>query len=707
MKKNTSLLLVEYLLWLINPAIILLCIFSDKILPHPWLSWIGNWHPAVLHFPIVLGFVLCIYLIFNYKKLEIAIEKKIFLIHALFSSITALLGVLNAIGENYDHSLLLLHKWGGLSIALLAWSWVIFENTILTTNVIYRKIFGSIYFLILVFFTHKGGQLTHGKNVFSIPNKVHAKDLSNKPDSTLSIYEKAVQPILANKCISCHGGNKIKGDLQLTSIELIQKGGKLGDFLTDRIHMPLSEEKHMPPMDQTQLTKEEITILTKWFNLGGDLGKSMRSLQKSDSLYILASQYIAPSPETKKEQKDLSEYNSDYVNVQYDYYGSDKINVKFSQGKFYKTAYLEKLKELKDQIITLNMQQIPLQKKDIDIIASFSHIVKLNLNDTKLSLQDLSPLLALKELKSLSLVGMPIEINQLENFVKKSKLSHLHLWTSGLTEISISPLAKKYPATKFIVGDNLENAMLKLNDAMIHQDSAIFTQKLQVGIRHFLKGVTIKYTVDGTEPDSIHSPTYIKPIVLTQNTTLKTKVFKPGWYSSDVTQKTFYKSDKKPDSILFITMPDPKYSGMGSKTLVDHELGDLNFGNGKWLGYSKNNMEFLLLFNKSTALREINFNTLVNTASHIFPIQTISIEGSEDGKHFHAIQQKDYTEITKAFKAEPNINQSQAFKVLLPKGTSYRYYKVIVRNLKKLPVWHSGKGNPAWIFIDELFITTE
>jgi len=24
--------------------------------------------------------------------------------------------------------------------------------------------------------------------------------------------------------------------------------------------------------------------------------------------------------------------------------------------------------------------------------------------------------------------------------------------------------------------------------------------------------------------------------------------------------------------------------------------------------------------------------------------------------------------------------------------------------LKKLPPWHAGKGTPAWIFIDELFL---
>ena len=30
--------------------------------------------------------------------------------------------------------------------------------------------------------------------------------------------------------------------------------------------------------------------------------------------------------------------------------------------------------------------------------------------------------------------------------------------------------------------------------------------------------------------------------------------------------------------------------------------------------------------------------------------------------------------------------------------------KIIAKNLKKLPEWHPAKGQPAWLFVDEIFL---
>ena len=703
MRKINPINIIENLLWVINPCLILLCIFSNQLDFGKMISWLGQWHPVILHFPIVLGIFISIYLLLNFKPtISEEIEKYLFGINALLASIVALLGIFISVGGNYDKSLLTIHQWGGLTISLMAWMIVLIHKNTFTSNKIIRQLVAVIYLVAIIFFTHKGGQLTHGIESLSMPTAMKAVAI-NKPDSLLTVYEKAVQPILLDKCVTCHGGDKIKGDLQLTSIELIKKGGKNKDQIIDRIHLPMTDEKHMPPTDRKQLTKEELAILTKWMQLGGDLNKALKALNKTDSLYILATQYIAPVGTNNKEQADLSPYNNNYVSVQYNYHGGDKINVNFFQGAFYKTSYLEKLAEIKDQIATLNMQNIPLNKKDIDIIATFSNLEKLNLNFTKLNLQDILALHTLKKLQSISLVGMPIKADQLQILLKGSNIKKVQLWVNGLKQDDIAPVASKYPAVQIVVGDNLENAVLKLNKPIIEQDSTIISDHINVPLKHFLKGVTIKYTLDDTEPDSINSPTYSRPIVLTTNTTLKTKVFKKGWIASDVIQKSFYKSELNPDNITLITQPDSKYIGSGGQTIIDHELGDVNFGNGKWLGYMKTNMEFIMRFNKATPLNEVIFNTLINTASYIFPIQTIQMEASEDGKQYKQIQSVDFTNITKAYSKETNINQTQAFKLKVPKGKTYKYYKFTLRNLKQLPQWHPGKGTPAWIFVDEVF----
>jgi hypothetical protein len=90
MKKISSQLVLENLLWVINPCLLLLCLFSGKLNIGPWLSWLGQLHPVILHFPIVLGLGIGLYILVNYKpNIEETVEKKLFTIHALLASLVA------------------------------------------------------------------------------------------------------------------------------------------------------------------------------------------------------------------------------------------------------------------------------------------------------------------------------------------------------------------------------------------------------------------------------------------------------------------------------------------------------------------------------------------------------------------------------------------------------------------------------------------
>jgi len=161
------------------------------------------------------------------------------------------------------------------------------------TNKILRVELGVFLLVLVIVFTHKGAQLTHGEDALSFPeNTIVTTDTAEKKilDSTASVYEKAVQPILLDKCVGCHGPKKVKGNLLLDSKEHILKGGKHGSVLDlsgtssiiERIHLPLNEEKHMPPDGKPQLTPTELKILNDWISAGGDFNKKMLELNKAE-----------------------------------------------------------------------------------------------------------------------------------------------------------------------------------------------------------------------------------------------------------------------------------------------------------------------------------------------------------------------------------------------------------------------------------------
>jgi len=89
-------------------------------------------------------------------------------------------------------------------------------------------------------------------------------------------FEKQIQPILDNKCTTCHSGSIKKGRLDLSSLESIFKGGKGGPSLVagkpeESLLIKLSgrtDAPAMPPKDEEPLTPEELALLKAWVSQG-------------------------------------------------------------------------------------------------------------------------------------------------------------------------------------------------------------------------------------------------------------------------------------------------------------------------------------------------------------------------------------------------------------------------------------------------------
>jgi len=719
MKSTKVFAFIGNALWILNPFLIFIVVFKENLHLNIGMAWMGKFHPLLLHFPIVLSIVIALYLIFTPAgKITKNIEQPILLINALMAVLVAITGLFLSKENSYADDLLTQHQWGGVAIALCSWALVIINHHYkpFQENKNQRITIGLFLLILVIVFTHKGAQLTHGVDAISIPETTNTTADTTKIkvlDSTASVYEKAVEPILLDKCVGCHGPKKVKGNLLLDSKEHILKGGKHGSVLDlsgtssiiERIHLPIAEEKHMPPDGKPQLTPAELKILNDWISAGGDFNKKMLELNKADSLYILANSYQAPVEKNKNKANagpDISEYNTNYCNVHYVYPGSTLIEVNFFQGSFYNREQLKKLDKIKEQIISLNMQSMPLQQEDVNIIASFKQLEKLNLNYTGLNIKALEAIKSIAKLQSLSIAGIEASAAELSKLVKGTSIQNLHVWNTQIKQDQVSIIESSKKNLLVTVGDNLENEIIKIINPSIEQDSSIIPAHLDIPIKHVVKGTTIRYTLDGTDPDSLNSPIYKKPIRLFNNTVVKTKAFKPGWISSDIVQRNFYKSTIHPDSIVLLQLPDPKYRASGPKTLFDYELGDKNFGNAKWLGYKDANMEMVIVFNQPTAIKEIYFNALVNLGSYIFPIVSIDVMGSMDGKNYTLISKNNYPAVTDA--TPKTLNETRGFSCAIGKPAPYKFYKLVATNLKKLPSWHPGKGTPAWIFIDEIFL---
>lgn len=700
----------------LNILLLFLFIFDNRLHVPPWLQVAGRMHTLFLHFPIVM-LALCIFweLFSGYKKSYIEVKSEIgddLLLAAAFTSvITALMGLFLSREPGYTPDLLVWHKWGGIFISFLSLVWYMFRAKVRQARpALFITSFGTMMMIIVT--GHLGGNITHGQDFIFEPVNP-AKQAVPVLFEDAYVYANMVRPILEAKCISCHNAQKAKGELVMETKELLMKGGKDGklwdttqnDFglLMQRIHLPLESRKHMPPQGKPQLTDDEIAILYHWIKSGASFTAKVDSLRQKDSLRLLAmplfqtietDDYTFAAPDEKKVQS----LNNNYRVVKPLAIGSPALGVEFFSKEQFKSQQLNDLLDVKNQIVTLNLNKMPVTDDDLKTIGQFTNLRKLNLSFTDITGATLQELSKLKELKILSLSGTKIKAANLQLLSGMKKLSHLMVWDVTLSAAELNTLQQRLKTTTIETGFRGDTVLIKLNPPLIENEEQVITGTQPLQLKHYITGVTIRYTTDGTIPDSISSPIYAPGVMLDKKEVIKARAFKAGWIGSDVVEKRFYKAGVVPDSVQLLTTIDPQYKGDGALTLHDGKLGSNNIKDGKWLATHGVPMEILFYFKNPTSISSVNISSIVDINSYLMPPQEIEVWG---GKTVSSLRLLKRLRPAQPSKAAPLY--TTGYDADFQKST-VNVLKLIVKPVSKLPAWHKGKGDKGWFFTDEVFL---
>ena len=166
---------------------LLLCFADLSALPETVL-FAGKLHPVMLHLPISLILLLLPFSLFaaNRKNQENIASIFQLMLHvvALISTFTAIAGFFLAAGGAYDADSLVIHKWLGVSIALLSHA-LIYLNKVLHTKPMAWNTVLILTIGVSVAGSHFGGTLTHGEGFFSF-NKIRNVVLENEKTYTFS-----------------------------------------------------------------------------------------------------------------------------------------------------------------------------------------------------------------------------------------------------------------------------------------------------------------------------------------------------------------------------------------------------------------------------------------------------------------------------------------------------------------------------------------
>ncbi len=700
----------------LGALLIFLLFFENRIVIPTWLQVTGRMHPLLLHFPVVLMLLYSFWILVIPKKGIDPVSAKsigdwLLLLAAFTSIITALMGLFLSKEPGYDPESLSWHKWGGIIVALLAAIWFGFraqieKKSLATTSFAILTVIG------IVFTGHQGAGITHGQNFLFAP-LLPEKQEQNIAIEDAMVYTHMIQPILEVKCMSCHNSKKAKGELVMETKELLLKGGKNGvlwdsteadyGLLMKRVHLPLEQKKHMPPQGKLQLTDEELQVLSFWIKAGADFTAKVTKLPVTDTLRLLAEKIF-----TRKEieeydfeaadEKIIKQLNNSNRLVYQQAQESPALVVNFYNKEFFNSEELKALLKIKEQVVSLDCSHMPLKDDDLKTVAEFKNLRNLILNFTSITGKTINELQKLPFLRNLSIAGTAVNKEQLTALKSFPQLQKVAIWNTSLSIPELESFKEQKGKIRYEIGKRTDTMVLKLTTPIFQNEEKVITGPLALKLKHYINGVTIRYTTDGSEPDSIQSKLYDNTVQINRGTLVKTKAFKAGWISSDISQQYFFKSGFLPDSVQLLTTADPKYSKGGGKILFDLDKGDLNTTTGKWLGFKDNKMEALLFFKEPIKASSVTVSAMKFLSPYIFPPALIEVWGGNDAAHLKLLGRLKPDQPLK-----DEAGDVVAYEVPFAEQ-SLRCIKVIAVPVGKLPAWHPGKGNKGWVFVDELLV---
>lgn len=434
---------------------------------------IGRFHPLFVHLPIgfiIIGLMLDFF--FRNKKEHAPVLRFVFLWAFITSIFSIATGYLQYDREGYAWDSVQWHLIMGILTMIFCLLFYLKLKyrafRILPKNFLFAGL--SVALLVT---GHLGGNITHGSDhlVEPLPPEIKGLlgleyqndiiELDPKNYINAVFYTDIIQPILTQRCVSCHNDKKTKGGLKMNSYNAIIKGGKNGSVLMinnsmeSKIHkrmtLPIEDRYHMPPKSRTQPSKEEIELIKIWIDNSASKNALVGDLPIPKKM--LAS-FFPDKPNGIFPEKDEEVVNNIQLSNLRDK-GFLVVNI-FESSPFLKVSCInigdfrdksvQQLIDIKDNIVELDLSNTKVTDDVFEYIKDFKNLTILKLDNTNISGAKSNILSNLTNLKKISLINTPFDFKYISNFYKYPNLTNVNLFKTGkqnIQEISIPDSLKQ------------------------------------------------------------------------------------------------------------------------------------------------------------------------------------------------------------------------------------------------------------------------
>ena len=453
----------------------------------PILQLTGKFHPLILHLPIgmLLGAALLECVTGPLRRHDAAVTALLWL--GLVTSMKAVLaGYFLAQPGGYPQDVLTWHLWSGMSVPVLTFITLTAklhyqQKAPLMSSSIYRApLFTTAAALMVA--GHFGGSMSHGDILKDI--KTFVKQPAAAPSTAagpvfaeLAIYDAVIAPIMEAKCVSCHGLEKQKGELQLHTHESMLKPGESGNLAmlpgkssesesVLRILLPADHDEHMPPDGKKQITPGELEVLQWWIDAGASpdlkIGDASVPANVREKIAVLlaapmivdgaegekgtagpAGAPAGPAPDMAPVQALEKELGVAIMPLAQNdpALSFNCVNVADKFGD----AELAKFAPIAERMSEMNLGRSKVTDAGLASLAGMKNLKKLHLPNTAVTDAGIDSLLSLTHLEYLNLFNTKLTDAGLAKLEKLPNLKRLFVWQTAATKPAAESLHSKLP----------------------------------------------------------------------------------------------------------------------------------------------------------------------------------------------------------------------------------------------------------------------
>ncbi len=427
-------------------------------------SFIGQFHPLIVHLPIGILLVGLYFKIWSTyigsTKYQDLIPQIVFL--AWISAIAATIsGYLLSLGSGYEEELLNNHKWAGIFLMIIVGGLYLLlrkKSTAMVQNGAWL-----VATVLLVITGHLGGTLTHGEGYLSFGSPAYTKPIIDTIEEAI-VYRDVIEPILAQKCWSCHSSSKQRGGLRLDDVKYVLKGGKHGPIIAGssegskmykRLNLPEDDDEHMPPAGRPQPTESEIKLIAWWINNDAPYDKKIKEVSTSPEIYSILEElvvgrlavesYSIPQlPIPPADSDTIKTVQSFGIHVLPVAQNSNYLQVNLNRKTILPSQW-NVLRQIGKNLVWLNASYLTISDTAVRTISSFEHLIKLDLSHVLFQDKSLQFLNAFPNLSTLNLSHTDCTIQNLRGLRPLDKLKNLYIFNSKISTDSIEVLKSIFP----------------------------------------------------------------------------------------------------------------------------------------------------------------------------------------------------------------------------------------------------------------------